>query len=972
MAPCRAAQCDRLTRLLLCLLLTTPLPGAVAQTRGSLSVSQSVRPDQGLGGCELEGGIFSCSRASTGDIITSIRQTDINTIDVIDIFHCNMSWVSEEVFAGLFSAREFKLQSSKLTGLAAESLSPFSSFLTTLDMSGNLLSSVPVAVATLTSLRHLDLSGNKITAVNEEILKNLTSLAYLSLSDNLLYQAEELSLSHLRPSLTTLLLSNNGFSRFPNTFQQSFDVLRQLDLSNNRLVIIPTSFQTNTPQLEDLDLDNNQIENIILEPIGGNLRRLSLLGNRLRCDCKSLWLRRLLDTKEVEVFLPACFSPFSRNTLHLSSFEGTSLCSLSDQARIPKFFRVTDKDMPHFPRDSFTSLQLEKVNVLSKSIMNITFKIDLEFYYNEFDWGIIYREIGADGGRANNMFYKTKFNLRDYAADHADWSPRKESATFLLKVPEIDKYYELCLAVIETSTTYYLHQNLCSEVDMRARVPGVPGNNLTVVADISSVAVGWMANGKANTVVRQISVREFGHSHASKVLVSDLFNSSQPSARFYTLENLKPGVGYVVCFMTIYGDVKQTQTELTGDEGDCREIVTLASVFPVKEVATAAAVSTSTTAVVVALVCCCCFPCKKKSKKKSKELDVNENEACKVKKDKDESPKHESNDPRADRIFHQRYVEDSSQPERSCGEKIWLSCVDQKESEISCESSNSVSQSYDYDDQNCENSVYSQIKTNDHICDHGPVIVQTEDNHNYSLIDKPPAKREDNKEVVARERKPLNPNLTVRSAHSLSSKYSDRKFEETKRYLKKNASLCIRPDQNASQLCHEPPTPPRILPDGSRIISPESMEAEIQLNPNSGRVVLRKRVTAPPSHYHSFSSHHQYYKHQLPVQPGYYTNYTPPQPDYLTAFIPHPELRRTTSHKDYKRSGSRRNKYYPATFSHAPLELRPIKMKKSFRKAAKNEHFKMYTWSPYSNSLFYSEPPQGIDHTAKSPEELRF
>ena len=129
----------------------------------------------------------------------------------------------------------------------------------------------------------------------------------------------------------------------------------------------------------------------------------------------------------MEVFVPTCFSPFSRNTLHLSSFEGkisvksiiidlyeylalgTSLCSLSDQARIPKFFRVTDKDTAHFPRDSFTSLQLENgavvliriseyvktiifsVNVVSKSVMNITFKIDLEFYYNEFDWEIIYR-----------------------------------------------------------------------------------------------------------------------------------------------------------------------------------------------------------------------------------------------------------------------------------------------------------------------------------------------------------------------------------------------------------------------------------------------------------------------------------------------------------------------------------------------------------------------------------------------------
>ena len=373
---------------------------------------------------------------------------------------------------------------------------------------------------------------------------------------------------------------------------------------------------------------------------------------------------------------------------------------------------------------------------------------------------------------------------------------------------------------------------------MRSLIPSISGTNLTVVPDISSVAVGWMANEKTTNVVRKISVREFGHNHASTVLVSDLFNSSQPSARFYTVESLKPGVGYVVCFMTIYGDVQQVETEVASDEGDCREVITLASLFPVKEVATATAVSTSTTAVVVALVCCCCFPCRKKSKKKSKDLDVNDNEACKVNQVKNNSQKQESNDPRADRLFHQRYVEESSQEERSCSEKVWLSCVEQKDSEISCQSSNSVSQSCDYDDQHCENSVYSQIKTNDHICDHAPVIIQTEDNHNYSMIDKPPAKREDNKEVVVKGRKPLNPNLTVRSAHSLSSKYSDRKFEETKRYLKKNASLCIRPDQvsgrhpphwpcpcpyltlffkNASQLLPEPPAPPRILPDGSRI-----------------------------------------------------------------------------------------------------------------------------------------------------------
>ena len=75
----------------------------------------------------------------------------------------------------------------------------------------------------------------------------------------------------------------------------------------------------------------------------------------------------------------------------------------------PKIIPGHNKDTAHFPWDSFTSLKLEKgavfliriskyvktiifsVNVVSKSVMNITFKIDLEFYYNEFDWGIIYR-----------------------------------------------------------------------------------------------------------------------------------------------------------------------------------------------------------------------------------------------------------------------------------------------------------------------------------------------------------------------------------------------------------------------------------------------------------------------------------------------------------------------------------------------------------------------------------------------------
>lgn len=38
--------------------------------------------------------------------------------------------------------------------------------------------------------------------------------------------------------------------------------------------------------------------------------------------------------------------------------------------------------------------------------------IQLEFYYNEYDWGIIYREIGGQGTSGeNNKFYKVSVSL---------------------------------------------------------------------------------------------------------------------------------------------------------------------------------------------------------------------------------------------------------------------------------------------------------------------------------------------------------------------------------------------------------------------------------------------------------------------------------------------------------------------------------------------------------------------------------
>ena len=94
-------------------------------------------------------------------------------------------------------------------------------------------------------------------------------------------------------------------------------------------------------------------------------------------------------------------------------YTGTSLCSLTDETRIPKFFRVTEQvfsissqiqlpffspqDSDHFPRATFTTLNLlsaepsNKTETKASNIIVVNFSIELEFYYSEFDWGLIYR-----------------------------------------------------------------------------------------------------------------------------------------------------------------------------------------------------------------------------------------------------------------------------------------------------------------------------------------------------------------------------------------------------------------------------------------------------------------------------------------------------------------------------------------------------------------------------------------------------
>ena len=248
---------------------------------------------------------------------------------------------------------------------------------------------------------------------------------------------------------------------------------------------------------------------------------------------------------------------------------------------------------------------------------------------------------------------------------------------------------QICLAVVDRSTVYYLHRSHCKEVrtnknplekssqtsqssqSIDQNEGPVRTANISLVPDSNSVTVKWnvtvvqesdeskTSRDEIYTLIRRISLRPFGTDNVTRLFVLEDFNltsllhKSPPSPRYYTLNHLSPSTSYVICFETLPDPAEEGEDEQRAEarrgrkseekesRNSCWETSTLdeEAGFPVAEVATAAAVSTSTTAFVVAIVCCCCFPglCKKKKKKGEKKERSDEEVKEAAKKDENDN-----------------------------------------------------------------------------------------------------------------------------------------------------------------------------------------------------------------------------------------------------------------------------------------------------------------------------------------------
>ncbi|OXA37186.1 Leucine-rich repeat serine/threonine-protein kinase 1 [Folsomia candida] len=109
--------------------------------------------------------------------------------------------------------------------------------ITRLDLSSNVLKSLPRIVWCLCSLKHLNLSHNKIESID------LTSGTIVS------------------PSLEEILLNENELEVLPEELFTHFPVLNSLNVSNNNLQTIPSTVWS-APKLQDLNLSLNLLTDL--------------------------------------------------------------------------------------------------------------------------------------------------------------------------------------------------------------------------------------------------------------------------------------------------------------------------------------------------------------------------------------------------------------------------------------------------------------------------------------------------------------------------------------------------------------------------------------------------------------------------------------------------------------------------------------------------------------------------------------
>ncbi|KAJ5895408.1 Leucine-rich repeat typical subtype [Penicillium taxi] len=138
---------------------------------------------------------------------------------------------------------------------------PQFSGLEALDLHGNILQSLPVGLRRLHNLRSLNLSNNALTIDKIDLIMEIASLVDLKLANNKLEGSFPASMS-LLSRLDSLDLRGNALTKLPEELGE-LTCLKTLDVSDNQLTFIPFEALSRVP-LVTLNASKNKLSGILI------------------------------------------------------------------------------------------------------------------------------------------------------------------------------------------------------------------------------------------------------------------------------------------------------------------------------------------------------------------------------------------------------------------------------------------------------------------------------------------------------------------------------------------------------------------------------------------------------------------------------------------------------------------------------------------------------------------------------------
>ncbi|XP_006860249.1 PREDICTED: PH domain leucine-rich repeat-containing protein phosphatase 2 isoform X2 [Chrysochloris asiatica] len=229
-----------------------------------------------------------------------LTDLDLSSLYGLEQLHCERNQLRELTLSG-FSLRTLYANSNRLT---AVNVYPVPSFLTSLELSRNLLECVPDWACEAKKIEILDVSYNLLTEVPLRILSSL-SLRKLMVGHNHVQTLPVLT-EHI--PLEVLDIQHNLLTRLPDTLfskalnkLNKLEQLEELNLSGNKLKTIPTTIANckrlhtlvahsnnisifpeilQLPQIQFVDLSCNDLTEILIpEALPATLQDLDLTGN---------------------------------------------------------------------------------------------------------------------------------------------------------------------------------------------------------------------------------------------------------------------------------------------------------------------------------------------------------------------------------------------------------------------------------------------------------------------------------------------------------------------------------------------------------------------------------------------------------------------------------------------------------------------------------------------------------------------